>query len=120
MRIEYGNNSDDKIRTISALGITAFDSESKYLNYLTYSDKYKYGKIADIRTAKIGSCLNYNLKVTLKYVKGSYAEKYFPEEITGVSIVNIYLAPEFNLVIIECFETTYKVTASEIYDMVIS
>lgn len=120
MRVEYSTDNRNNNYLICER-IIGFDGRDNYLNYIAYPGKiYQYGKIKDITSATIGiPDLGYNLSVQLKYYNETVSAKRIPEIITGVSVIRLFLQPEYDLVIIEAIGGTYHIKASDIRDLTV-
>lgn len=119
MRVEYSTDYRNDYAICEQ--IIGFDGKHNYLLYIAYPGKiYTYGMIKGIKTAVVGiSDLGYNLTVCLKYYPGTESINKFPEVITGVSVLRLYMQPEYNLITIESISGTYHIKASDIRDMTI-
>lgn len=119
MRIEY--STDYKNSYLVCEQVIGFDGRKSNVIYLAYPGKiYTYGMIKDIKSAVIGvPDLGYNLTVCLKYYAGTESANNLPEVITGVSVLRLFLQPEYDLVTIEAINNTYHIKASDIRDMTV-
>ncbi len=120
MRVEYSSDNRNNSYLVCEQ-IIGFDGRNNYLNYVAYPGKiYQYGKVKGITSATIGiPDLGYNLSVQLKYYPGTASANRCPEMITGVSVVRIFLQPEYDLVIIEAIGGTYHIKASDIRNLTV-
>ena len=119
MRVEYSTDYRNDYAICEQ--IIGFDGKHNYLLYIAYPGKiYTYGKIAGLKSAVIGiPDLGYNLTVCLKYYAGTESANNLPEVITGVSVLRLFLQPEYDLVTIEAIGGTYHIKASDIRDMTV-